>query len=178
MWPWEYIPPKSGCADSWLYQGPHLFAALYRFYKASYWGVGIHIGPNRPVYPKGFRVNFLKLPHHLQENIFQRIWNQGEGFNEIIIKRGHPQLRVDLRFMFLVYSLHKADNFPINKFGYGCWNGGLYTKNEAIFNYGPFDPCSSVNIPDFSDTSLKTADFADFQRLCLNGRKRVTKKYG
>lgn len=51
MWPWESIPPKSETSeDDWLYQGSHLFTALYRFYKASFWGVGIHIGPNHPIY--------------------------------------------------------------------------------------------------------------------------------
>ena len=59
MWPWEFTPPELDSSDSWLYQGPHLFAALYRFYKASFWGVGIHIGPTHPIYPKGFRVSFL-----------------------------------------------------------------------------------------------------------------------
>ena len=170
MWPWE-LTPEDVSSDDWLYQGPHLFAALYRFYKASFWGVGIHIGPNHPIYPKGFRVNFLKLPHHLQEKIFEKVWNHGEGFNEIIINRGYPRLRVDLRFMFLVYSQHKADNFPVNKFGYGCWNGGTLTKNEARFYYGTFNPCTSVNIPDFSDTSFKGKDYIDFKKLCLHGRK-------
>jgi hypothetical protein len=52
-------------------------------------------------------------------------------------------------FMFMVYSQHKVDNFPVKKFGYGCWNGGLFTREEACFNYGPIDPCASVNKPDF-----------------------------
>ena len=33
--------------------------------------------------------------------------------------------------MFLVYNQHKAKKILVNKFGYGCWNGGLFTKNEA-----------------------------------------------
>ena len=176
MWLWEFTPPVDVSSDEWLYQGPHLFAALYRFYKASFWGVGIHIGPNHPIYPKGFLTNFLNLPQHLQETIFEKIWNQGKGFNDIIIHRGYPRLRVDLRFMFLVYSQHKTENFPANKFGYGCWNGGLFTKEEARFYYGPFDPCSSVNIPDFSDSSIKNINFPNFEKLCLNGRKRFVKR--
>ena len=100
--------------------------------------------PYHPIYPKGFRTNLLKLPIHLQEKIFEKIWNNGEGFNGIIINNSYPRLRVDLRFMFLLYSQHKAKIFPANKFGYGCWNGGTFTKSEARFHYGPFDPCTSV----------------------------------
>lgn len=177
MWPWEYIPPKSDNSDDWLYQGSHLFTALYRFYKASFWGVEIHIGPNHPIYPKGFRNNFLELPIHLQSKIFEIVWNNGEGFNEIIINKGFPKLRVDLRFMFLVYSQHKAETFPANKFGYGCWNGGTFTKRAARFYYGPFDPCASVNIPDFSDISYKGRDYFNFEKLCLHGRKRYVKSH-
>jgi hypothetical protein len=151
MWPWEFTPPQALNFDSWLYQGPHSFAALYYFYKASFWGVGIYIGPNHPIYPKGFRANFFKLPHHLQENTFEKIWNKGEGLNEIIINHGYPRLRVDLRFMFLIYNQHKVDNFPVNKFGSGCWNGGFFTKEVVGFNYSPFDPCATINIPDFLD---------------------------
>lgn len=173
MWPWELTPQRVSTLESELYEGPHLFTALYRFYKASFWGVGIHIGPNHPIYPKGFLGNFRNLPIHLQERILNKIWNNGEGFNEIIINKGYPRLRVDLRFLFLIYSQYQADNFPINKFGYGCWNGGLFTSTEARFFYGPFDPCSSVNIPDFSDSSLQGKNFVNFTKLFLNGRRRI-----
>src|SRR6202022_4198863 len=108
MWPWESIPPKSESSDDWLYQGSHLFTALYRFYKASFWGVGIHIGPNHLIYPKGFVANFLNLPTHLQEKILEKIWNSGEAFNKVIINKGYPRLRVDMRFLFLIYSQHKT----------------------------------------------------------------------
>ena len=97
------------------------------------------------------------------------------GFNEIIIDKGYPRLRVDLRFLFLIYCQHKAKNFPINKFGYGCWNGGLFTSNEARFYYEPFDPCVSVNIPNFFDSSLQGKNFVNFAKLCLNGRRRIVK---
>ena len=152
-----------------------MFTALYRFYTTSFWGVGIHVGPNHHIYSKGFRTNLLKLPIHLQEKNFEKIWNNGEGFNGIIINNGYPRLRVDLWFMFLLYSQHKAENFPANKFGYGCWNGGTFTKSEARFYYGPFDPCTSVKIPDFSDSSFKGKEFVNFNNLCLNGRKRFVR---
>ena len=175
MWPWELKPQWLNTLESELYQGPYLFTALYRFYKASFWGVGIHIGPNHPIYPKGFVANFLNLPTHLQDKILETIWNKGEGFNEIIINNGYPRLRVDLRFMFLIYSQHKLESFPITKFGYGCWNGGLFTSSEARFYYGPFDPYASVNIPEFSDSSLQGKNFVNFAKLFLNGRRRIVK---
>ncbi len=176
MWPWEPRPQTAKFLENDLYQGPYLFAALYRFYKAAFWGAGIHIGPNRPIYPKGFLTSFTNLPIHLQQKILEGVWNDGKGFNEIIIKRGYPRLRVDLRFLFLIYSSYKAETFPINKFGFGCWNGGLYTTTEARFDYGPFNPCTSVNIPDFSDSFLRNKDCVNFEKLCLNGRKVVKRR--
>ena len=73
MWPWELKPPELNNPNSELYQGSHLFATLYYFYKASFWEVGIHIGPNHPIYPTGFLVNFLKLPTHLQKKLLEKI---------------------------------------------------------------------------------------------------------
>ena len=70
--------------------------------------------------------------------------------------------------MLLVYSQHKAKQFPGKKFGYGCWNGGTFTKREARFYYGPFDPYTNVNIPDFFDSSFKGKDYIDFEKLCLH----------
>lgn len=52
MWPWEFKPPTGNFLDNNLYEGPYLFVALYRFYKATFWGNGIHIGPNRPIYQR------------------------------------------------------------------------------------------------------------------------------
>ena len=147
MWPWESIPPKSESYDDWLYQGSHLFTALYCFYKASLWGVEILIRPNHPIYPKGFQNNFLKLLLHLQSKIFMKIWNIGEGFIEIFINNSYLRLRVDLQFMFLVYSQHKAKNFLANKFGYGCWNGGTFTKKEACFLLQAFSSLYKCEYP-------------------------------
>ena len=175
MWLWELNPQELNTLESELYKGPHFFTALYRFYKASLWGVGIHIGPNHLIYPKGFLANFFNLPIHLQEKILNKIWNNGEGFNEMFIKKGYPRLRVDLRFLFLIYNQHKVDNFPISKFGYGCWNGGFFTSNKAHFYYGPFDPYVSVNIPIFFDSSLQGKNFVNFAKLCMNGRRRIVK---
>ena len=171
MWPWESQPPTGCSLDNDLYEGPYLFAALYRFYRAAFWGYGIHIGPNHPIYPKGFLVNFLNLPLHIQEKIVEIVWNDGKGFNNIIIHKGYPRLRVDLRFLFLIYSPLKEKTFPLNKFGYGCWNGGQITPTDARFDYGAFEPCASVNIPDFSDSFLREKNRVNFLKLCLNGRK-------
>ena len=108
MWPWEPKPPTENFLNNNLYQGRYLFAALYRFYKVAFWRARIHIGPKHPIYPKGFLVNFLNLPLHLQEKIVGIVWNDGKDFNDIIIYRGYPRLRVDLRFMFLIYSPHRT----------------------------------------------------------------------
>ena len=177
MWPWEPKPTELDTLDCWFYEGAHLFTALYRFYKTSFWGVGIHIGPNHPIYPKGFLTNFFNLPNHLQEKILDKVWRNGEGFNEIVIYKGYPRLRVDLRFLFLIYNQYKTENFPINKFGYGCWNGSLFSRTEARFTYGPYDPCASVNIPDFMESSNQNNLAIDFTKLCLNGRRRSMRLY-
>lgn len=106
-------------------------------------GARIHIRPNHPIYPKEFPASFLNLPVHLQEKILGEIWNDAEGFHGVNIYKGCPRLRVDLIFLFMVYSLHKAKTFPLNKFGYGCKNGRQYTAFEACFNYSPFDLCAT-----------------------------------
>ena len=73
MWPWELKPQELSTLDSELYQGPHLFDALYHIYKASFWGIGIHIGPTHPsiqidswpislIYPFTFENRFWKRP--------------------------------------------------------------------------------------------------------------------
>ena len=104
-----------------------------------------------------------------------KLWNNNEGFDEIIINKGYPRLRVDPISLFLIYSHHKVENFPINKFGYGCWNGGFFTSNEAWFYYGPFDPCASVNIPHSLNSLFQGKNFVNFAKLGLNGRRRIVK---
>ena len=93
----------------------------------------------------------------------------------MIINKRCMRLSVDLRFFILIYSQHKAENFPINKFGYGCWNGGQFTAFGARFYYGPFDPCVSVNIPYLSNSLLQGKNFLNFTKLCLNERRRIVK---
>lgn len=178
MWPWEVKRDDLNQGESWFFKGPHLFAALHRFFKASFWGTGVHIVPGKPVYPKGFLNNFLNLPPHLQEKILNVVWQNGDGFNEVVIYKGHPRLRLDLRFLFLIYAHHKTENFPVNKFGYGCWNGGVYTKTEARFTYGTFDPSASIKIPDFPDETPQRINAVDFSRLCLKSRPIYVKKIG
>ena len=38
---------------------------------------------------------------------------------------------LDLGYKILFYSKDKAKNFPINKFGFCCWIGGFFTRNEV-----------------------------------------------
>lgn len=47
-----------------------------------------------------------------------------------------------------------------------------------IFDYEPFDPCASVNIPDFMDFIAQRKKIVDFTKLCLKGRKVATKRIG
>ena len=112
----------------------------------------------------------------MQDKILDIVWENGRDFNEIKIRKGHPELRVDLRILFLIYGHHKSENFPVNRFGYGCWNGGAYTSTEARFVYGAFDPSVVVKIPDFPDESPHRMNSIDFSKLCLNGRKTYTRK--
>jgi hypothetical protein len=119
---------------------------------------------------------FLNYPITFKNLFVDKIWKKSEGFDEIIINHVYPQLRMDLMFMFIVYSQHKVDNFPVNKFNYGCWNGGLFTKEEAHYNHGPFDSCASVNIPDFFYSPLKDTIFFSYEILYLNGRKQFVKR--
>ena len=56
-----------------------------------------------------------------------------------------------LGFYFWSRVIIEPKTFPIKFFGYGFLDGECFTSIEAHFNYGSFDPCASVNIPDFMD---------------------------
>ena len=178
MWIMEHKPKGLNTLDSCFYRGPHLFVALYRSYKALFWEVGICTRQYTPVYPKGFLDNFLNLPLHLQYKILEKVWVDGEGFNENVIHKGYPKLRVDTRFLFLIYGYHRTKTFLVNKLGYSCWNGGQCTSIEAHFHHGPFDSCASLTIPDYMDSSSQHVNFVDFTKLCFNIRNLFTRKNG
>lgn len=59
MWLWELKRTELDTLDSWFYEEQHLFVAYIIFYKASFWEAGIHIGPNHPIYSKGFLANLI-----------------------------------------------------------------------------------------------------------------------
>lgn len=55
-------------------------------------------------------------------------------------------------------------------------DGECFTSIEAHFNYGSFDPCASVNIPDFMDFIAQRKKIVEFTKLCLKGRKLARRK--
>ena len=85
MWPWELKQTELNNLDNWFYIWPHLFIVLYNLYKVSFLGVGIQMGPNTLSYYKGWLVNFLNLPVHLEVQILGKVWKDGEHFDEIVI---------------------------------------------------------------------------------------------
>ena len=74
----------------------------------------------------------------------------------------YPRFKVNLIFMFRIYSQHRIDNFLVNKVGYDCCNGRQFTSTKAHFTCRPFDTCASVNVPKFMKSLAQCVNFVDF----------------
>lgn len=157
-WPWT-IRIRDPCLIIGFTKRPNLFVALYHFYKASIWGIGIRKEPNTPIYLKGFLVNSLIF--HLQGKIVEMFGKM----ERILVK------------LWFQKDTHKTKEILINKFGHGCWNGGQIIGIEARFTYGPFDSCASVNILDFIDSSAQHVKLCGFHNISFERDEVSTRKF-
>ena len=146
-WCWQV----TGTFDEDLYSKGYLFSALYRLFRAGYWGNGLYITPNRVSIPREFRELFLTLPLDIQENIVNRIWNAGKEYSEIIVRNNHPVIPLSLKFLFSLYGRLKHTTTPIIPRGFGAWNGGKISRTEYRFVYGKPDTNARPLLPDFID---------------------------
>jgi len=162
-WCWQVPEP----VRHELYSGGYLFSALYRLFRSGYWGYGLYITPNRVTIPREFKELFLALPLDLQQNITNRIWNGGEEYKEIIIRRNHPVLPLSLKFIFSVYGRLKDATSLIVPAGMGMWKGDKISRIEYRFVFGEPDFRARPLLPDFIDRNPVYTNPIDFSMLCL-----------
>lgn len=162
-WCWQI----TGTCDEDLYSKGYLFATLYRLFRAGYYGNGLHITPNNVNIPKGFKELLLNLPLEIQENIVNKIWNEGKGYNTIIVRNNHPVIPLSLKFLFSLYGRVKHLTTPIIPRGFGAWKGGKISRTEYRFTYGKPEPNARVLLPDFIDRNPLYSTIVDFKMLCL-----------
>lgn len=150
-----------------LYTGAYLFSALYRLFRAGYQGNGLYITPNKVNIPREFKESFLSLPLDLQQNIVNRIWNEGKEYNEVIVRNNHPVLPLSLKFLFAIYGRLKYTTSSVTPPGIGAWTGGKISKNEYKFVFGKPDLRARPLIPDFIDQNPLYSTIVDFTMLGL-----------
>ena len=163
-WCWQVVDSEG---NDLFYRKGYLFSALYRFFRSGYWGNGLYISPNKSTIPREFKELFLCLPIDLQQNITDRIWNEGKGYNTVIVRNNHPVIPLSLKFLFSLYGRNKQESPLVKSLGLGAWNGGKISKSEYQFEYGKSDPSARSLVPDFIDRNPLYSTTVDFKMLCL-----------
>ena len=107
--PWEIT--KEVLSD--FFSGPYLFSALYRVYKGAYYGQGFQFYGAHPKIDKTFKEKFERLPLEIKQLILNKVWDKGEGFNEVIVKNKILYLKYQLHFLFAQYGRIKFQTQPL-----------------------------------------------------------------
>lgn len=130
-----------------------MFATLHCFYKASFWGVGIHIGPNTPIHLKYFLINTLNIPSHLQDQIWEKVWKVGNLLIKFWFKNDTQdwELSWDFCLWFIVNTKQQKISQKMRVWLLEWWTIHYWSSS---FSCGSFDPCASVNIPIFGILQL------------------------
>lgn len=150
-----------------FFEGPFLFAALYRVYRGAYFGQGFQICGTHFKFDSNLQNKFDQLPIDIKRIILAKIWDNGTRFNALIVFKGELFLQSNLHFLFAQYGRLKNLTSPIISRGCGAWNGYKLDTKTYIFKYGPQKLDSQVLIPDFlSRESDKPISIA-FGLLCL-----------
>lgn len=137
-----------------LFARAYLFSTLYRFFRAGYQGNGLYLTPTKVSIPRRFKELFLSLPLDLQQNVANRIWNKGQGYNEIIVRDNHRVLPLSLEFLFAIYGRLKYTTSLITPLGIGMWIGSKISIREYdlflgnhISMWDHWYPISWIRIP-------------------------------
>jgi hypothetical protein len=150
-----------------FFEGPFLFAALYRVYRGAYFGQGFKFCGTHFKFDSNLQNKFDQLPIDIKRIILAKIWDNGIRFNALIVFKGELFLQSNLHFLFAQYGRLKNLTSPIISKGCGAWNGYKLDTKTYIFKYGPQKLDSQVLIPDFlSRESDKPISIA-FGLLCL-----------
>jgi len=125
-----------------------LFMALCRLYKNAYFGQGFHLTSTHSKV-EGLQEQIDKLPLDVSRIIYSRIWNKGEPFKGVVIKKGKLLLNFDLHYLIVQYGkLKSIVKTTISMIYVGC-NGIKVGRKMYIFRYGPINPTSIPLIFDF-----------------------------
>lgn len=105
MWPWDQRA-KLNNNDIWFYRGVHNVICLmpYTVFIKPHFGGQEFLQVQITSLSTWVSSHFVNLLLPLRDKILKIIWQDGENFNGIVFLRGHPRLRVNLRFLFLVYG--------------------------------------------------------------------------
>lgn len=161
--PWEIT--KESLSD--FFKGPYLFSALYRVYRGAYYGQGFQFYGAHPKIDKLFRERFDKLPLEIKQIILNKVWNFGEGFNEVIVKKQTLYLKYQLQFLFSQHGRLKFQSQPLISKGIGVWNGYKFDRETYIFTYSKLNFQSKVFFPDFLSKDPDHPETVAFNLLCI-----------
>lgn len=150
-----------------IYSGGYLFSALYRFFRFTYYGNGIHITPEDVTLPKEFIERFVNLPLELQRDITNRIWNKGKGYRRVIVDNNSPVLPLSLWFIFIIYGRLKRITSEVVPPVDGTWQGTKLSMTEYKFVFGKPNLRATPFIPDFMDRNPLYFNPVDFRTICL-----------
>ena len=163
IFPWEIS--KGALSD--FFSGPYLFSALYRVYRGAYYGQGFQFYGAHPKIDETFKEKFVQLPLEIKQLILNKVWNKGEGFNEVIVKNKILYLKYQLQFLFAQYGRIEFQTQPLISKGVGVWNGYKFDREIYIFNYDKLNTRSRVFIPDFLSKDPEVPMSVAFELLCL-----------
>ena len=99
---WGNLNHERSTHDSWVYQRPHLFAALYHYYKASFWGLKFILDQTTQFIQQDFWSTYLIYPPIYKNVICNFLGTIVSFLMKSISTMGYSRFRVDLRFSFLI----------------------------------------------------------------------------
>jgi hypothetical protein len=149
-----------------FFEGPHLFAALYRVYRGAYYGQGFQLSGTSLKIDNGFQKCFDQLPIELKRLILSKVWESGQHFNTLRFYKGELLLPLKLQFLFAQYGRLKHTTQPLISKGCGAWNGSLLKKSVYVFSYDTLNLKTKVLIPDFLSKDPYRPNTISFGLLC------------
>ena len=150
-----------------FFEGPYLFAALYKVYRGAYYGQGFQFNNISPIITIKFIQKFESLPIEIKRTILAKIWNNGKGFNLLGVFKGEILLSLELQFLFIQYKKLRQLTEPLISGGCGAWNGYKLSKTCLIFEYGEQKYKSKILIPNFLCQDLVAPMTNTFGMICL-----------
>lgn len=161
--PWEFN--QGNLCD--FFGGAYLFGALFRVYKSAYYGQGFQFYGAHPRVDRFFKEKFETLPLDIKQIILSQVWNNGIGFNEIIVKSDILYLKYQLQFLFAQRGRIKYQTQPIGSKGIGSWNGFRFSRQIFIFKYNQRNFESKIYKPTFFLKDPKEVDDINLNTLCI-----------